>query len=176
MKKVLFFLSLAVALWLVIGADWMNVAIDHQSKKQTTGSALIFTIPIAILLTIGYIIFFRKTFPKAWGIQKKRGQIGIAIIILIFCVGITIAGTTTIDLLLPHKKKELLDGRVAFKETKKSSKSRQYFIRIRFTDSGEARDFLVPKKFYERHLMGQSISAWYYTGPFGTQYSRFQGP
>lgn len=176
MRRVLFYLSLLVCLWLVTGTEWMNIAIDMESKTNTTKRAILILIPVSLLLAAGYIIFFRKAFPKAWGVQKKSGQIAIGVIILVLSIGITIAGTITLDVTLPPAKKELRDGIVVSKYIRKNSKSKQYMVRILFLHAGGSRDFLVSRGFYDRYDSGDHFSAWFYTGPFGTVYTSMHTP
>jgi hypothetical protein len=171
MRRVLFYLSLLVCLWLVVGRELTSVAIDMESKTNTTKRGILIIIPVSLLLAAGYIIFFRKTFPKGWAAQKKRGQIGIGIIILVLVFGVTIAGTITLDVTLPHSKKELRDGIVVSKYTRKSNKSKEYIVRILFLHAGGSRDFLVSRNFYDRYDSGDHFSNWFYTGPFGTIYT-----
>lgn len=174
MKKILFYLSLVVVLCLVIGTDFMNLGIDIEAKARVWHRGVFILIPIALLLAAGYIIFFRKTFPLAWSRQTKRGQIGIGIIILIFCIGITFAGTITLDVILPYKKKEQLGGFVVTKYLKKNNRSTQYMLRVLFLHAGGSREFEVRQRVYDKFNPGDNINSWFYTGPFGTVYMRIQ--
>ena len=165
---------MAAALWLVIGTDLMDIAIDIDSKTRVWKRGILIILPIALLMAAGYIIFFRKTFPKAWALQKKRGQIGIGIIILVFSIGITIAGTITLDVMLPYKKKEQLGGVVVTKYVKKNNRSKQYMLRILFLHAGGSREFMVRRKVYDRFEPGDDINSVFYTGPFGAVYTRIE--
>lgn len=174
MKKIVFYLSVLFALWLVIGTELMDIAIEIDTKTRVWKRGIFYIIPIGLLMTAGYIIFFRKTFPKAWAKQKKRGQIGIGIIILIFCMAIAFAGTITMDVMLPYKKREQLGGVVVTKYVKKNNRSKQYTLRILFLHAGGSREFIVRRSVYDKMNPGDNINSLFYTGPFGTVYTRIR--
>lgn len=171
MKKVVFYLFVLLALWLVIGREFLDIAIDIDSKTRVWRKGIWIIIPVALLVTAGFIILFRKTFSKHWATRSKRSQVGIGLVILVLCVGVTIAGTITIDVTLPYKKKEQLGGIVVSKYFKKSNRSKEYFLRILFLHAGGSREFLVRRSVYEKMEPGDNIDSWFYTGPFGTVYT-----
>lgn len=174
MKKVLFYLLVLFALWLVIGTQLLDIAIDIDSKMRVWKKGIWIIIPAALLVAAGFIIFYRKTFPKDWATRHKRSQVGIGIVILVLCIGVTIAGTITMDVTLPYKKKEQLGGVVVSKYFKKSNRSKEYFLRILFLHAGGSREFLVRRSVYEKMNPGDNINSLFYTGPFGTVYTRIR--
>jgi hypothetical protein len=174
MKKILFYLLVLLALWLVIGTQFLNIAIDIDSKMRVWKKGIWIIIPAALLVTAGFIIFYRKAFPKHWATRSKRSQVGIGIVMLVLCVGVTIAGTITMDVMLPYKKKEQLGGVVVTKYFKKSNRSKDYILRILFLHAGGSREFIVRRSVYDKMSPGDNINSIFYTGPFGTVYTRIQ--